>query len=101
MSTVGAKKPVIDDDSKTVTIQYEEMIKTVLHLRMKTAKMTQEAEEVNQPELKQKIEVFKLAKDSNDLAVSSKKVVKDEILTFEEVKEKFAHLCNNTYENSL
>ena len=66
----------------------EEMLKFVIHMRMKTVKMTQEAVQIYQPEVIQKIEVFKQAEDSNDLKTALKEDSGDEILTFDEINEK-------------
>eukprot|EP00092_Neocalanus_flemingeri_P036551 GFUD01039795.1.p1 GENE.GFUD01039795.1~~GFUD01039795.1.p1 ORF type:complete len:102 (+),score=31.14 GFUD01039795.1:116-421(+) len=101
MSSIEVNQSVEDDSSKSVIDQYEEMIKSVLHLRMKTAKMTQAAVLVYQPELELKVENLKLGGDSNDLATRMKKVDTQEILTFEEVKNKVDEFCNNPYNDCI
>ena len=88
----------VDDSFKPAIAQYEEMIKSVVHLRMKTAKMTQEAIEAFEPDLKQKIEEFKHAKESNEINNKIRKVgTEEDILTFEHVKDLVDKFCNNPY----
>ena len=65
----------------------EKMLKLVIHLRLKTAKMTQEAILTHQPELMQKSEMFKDAKDSSDLQTFFKKDEDGQVLTFEEINK--------------
>ena len=65
----------------------EKMLKLVMHLRLKTAKMTQEAIITHQPELMQKLKMFKDAKDSSDLQTFFKKDEDGQVLTFEEINK--------------
>ena len=84
LSEANCKNSKVDGEKDFL----EEMLKLVMHLRVRTAKMTQEAVLTHQPELVQKLEIFRNASDTADLSAVFEKEKDGKILPYEEIKRR-------------